>query len=237
MAYIMPQPNRPRPTRESVTMSIDDFEENIPQHVHDAYHELYHHMERDWYGLLELAYEDTIPELDDYAIMPSLIAFNMACERREANAGATAQQNFPLTIRDEIGYDEGVAWLYESDNEEPGEIEARTRILAVLAGFWSQILEQLQRHDRMTMTPFDVAWRLLGRQQQMAQAGEGRMARIDRLLDLLLQEEFAGLFPMVLTKEQWTELFLADFELEDCKILYILEMNYCFIEMPVYRTA
>ncbi|KAG5961199.1 hypothetical protein E4U57_000693 [Claviceps arundinis] len=227
-------PNRPRPTRESVTMSIDDIDENIPRHVHDAFQELHHHMEGDWNGLLELAYGDTLPESDDYAFMPSLIDFSMACERREANEGTTSQ--LPPTIHDEID-DEAVAWLYESDNEEPEVTEARTSILAVLGGFWTQILEQPQRHDQMTMTPFDMVWRLLERQNQMAEAGEGRMARVDRLLDLLLQEEFVGLFPMVLTKEQWAQLFLADFELEDCKMLYILEMQYCLIGMPVYREA
>ncbi|KAG6155266.1 hypothetical protein E4U51_008520 [Claviceps purpurea] len=83
-----------------------------------------------------------------------------------------------------------------------------------------------------------MVWRLLECHQQMAEAGEGDMARTDRLLDLLLKEEFAGLFPMVLTKEQWTQIFLADFEVEDCKMLYVMEMEYYFIvSLPVYRAA
>ncbi|KAG5961198.1 hypothetical protein E4U56_003960 [Claviceps arundinis] len=227
-------PNRPRPTRESVTMSIDDIDEDVPQHVRDAYEELYHHMEGDWYRLLELKSRDTLPEFDEYAIMPSLIDFSVA-SRRETNEGAIAQ--LPPTIRDETGYCETVAWLYESDNEEPESREAKFKIKAVLYDFWYEIREQPQRHDQMTMPPFDMVWRLLERQQQMAEAGEGRMARIDRLLDLLLQEEFAGLFPMILTRWQWAQIFLADFELEDYKMLYILEMQYCFIDLPVYRAA
>ncbi|KAG5967536.1 hypothetical protein E4U57_000694 [Claviceps arundinis] len=198
-------------------MSVHDIDQDTPQHVDDAYHELYNDlyrdMGRDWYGLLELVYGDTFPEFDEYAVMPSLIAFSVACERRQANEGATSQ--LPLTIHDEIGYGEAAACLYESDNEEPDVIEARTRILVILDGFWTQILEHPRRCEPLTMTPFDMVWRLLERQKQMAEAGEGRMARVDRLLDLLLQEEFVGLFPMVLTKEQWAQLFLADFELED----------------------
>ncbi|KAG6110838.1 hypothetical protein E4U31_005273 [Claviceps sp. LM219 group G6] len=154
--------------------------------ITDAYEELYHHIEGDWYALLELAYGDTLPEFDEYAIMPSLIAFSVACERRQANEGATAQ--LPPTIRDEIGYGETVAWLYESDNDEPKLREAKYKIKAGLGDFWYEIREQPQRHEPLTMTPFDMVWRLLERQQQMAEAGEGRMARIDRLLDLLLQE-------------------------------------------------
>ncbi|KAG6109161.1 hypothetical protein E4U13_006086 [Claviceps humidiphila] len=216
-------------------MSIDDIDESIPEHVHDAFQELYHHMEWDWYRLLELKSRDTLPEFDDYAVMPSLIDFSEAYERREANEGAIAQ--FPPTIRDEINYGETVAWLYEHDNEEPELREAKFEITVVLYDFWNEIREQPQRHDQMTMSPFDMVWRLLERQQQMTEAGEGRMARIERLLDLLLQEEFIGLFPMTLTRWQWAQIFLADFELEDCKMLYILEMQYCFIELPVYRAA
>ncbi|KAG6110837.1 hypothetical protein E4U31_005272 [Claviceps sp. LM219 group G6] len=227
--------NRPRPTRESITMSIEDIDENIPRHVHDAYHELYHHLEGDWYRLLELKSGDTLPEFDDYAVMPSLIDFSEACERRRANEGATSQ--LPPTIHDEIGHGETVAWLYELDNEEPELRDAKFEIVVVLYGFWNGIREQPQRHDQMTMPAFDMVWRLLERQQQMAEAGEGRMARIERLLDLLLHEEFTGLFPMTLTRWQWAQIFLADFELEDCKMLYILEMQYCFIDLPVYRAA
>ncbi|KAG6119011.1 hypothetical protein E4U14_005983 [Claviceps sp. LM454 group G7] len=172
-------------------MSIDDIDENIPRHVHDAFQELYHHMEGDWYRLLELKSQDTLPEFDNYAIMPSLIDFSVAYERRKTNEGATAQ--LPPTIRDEIGYGETVAWLYEHDNEEPELREAQFKITAVLYDFWYEIREQPQRHDQMTMPPFDMVWRLLERQQQIAEAGEGRMARIDRLLDLLLQEEFMSL--------------------------------------------
>ncbi|KAG6243333.1 hypothetical protein E4U25_001420 [Claviceps purpurea] len=232
MAYIMP--DRPRPTRESVTVSMDYIYDSIPQHVDDAYQDLYHYMEGDWYALLELAHGDTLPELNDYAVIPSLIAFSMAWERQEADEGDTAQ--LPLIIRDEIRCGEAVAWLYESEDREPELTEVKTQIIA-LGEFWDEIREQPQRHDLMTMTPFDMVWRLLERQKQMAAAGEGHTARIDRLLDLLLQEEFVGLFPMVLTKEQWARIFLADFELEDCKMLYILEMHYCFIELPVFRTA
>ncbi|KAG6286360.1 hypothetical protein E4U09_006768 [Claviceps aff. purpurea] len=228
MADIMP--DRPRPTRESVTVSIDYIYDSIPQHVYDAYQDLYHHMEEDWHRLLELRHGDTLPEADDYAVIPSLIAFSMACERREAD-------EVPLIIRDEIGYGEAVAWLYDSENREPELREVIFQILASVGDFWYQIQEQPQRHDLMTMTPFDMVWRLLERQKQMAEAGEGHTARIDRLLDLLLQEEFVGLFPMVLTRVQWARIFLADFELEDCKMLYILEMQYCFIELPVYRAA
>ncbi|KAG6110835.1 hypothetical protein E4U31_005270 [Claviceps sp. LM219 group G6] len=221
-------------------MSVHDIDQDTPQHVDDTYHELYNDlyrdMGRDWYGLLELKSQDTLPEFDNYAIMPSLIAFSVACERRQANEGATSQ--LPLTIRDEIGYGEAAACLYESDNEEAEVIEARTRILVVLDGFWTQILEHPRRCEPLTMTPFDMVRRLLERQQEIAEAGEGRMARIDRLLDLLLQEEFIGLFPMVLTKEQWAQLFRVDFELEDCKMLYLLEMEYCFIvQFPVYCAA
>ncbi|KAG6020662.1 hypothetical protein E4U40_005938 [Claviceps sp. LM458 group G5] len=223
--------NRPRPTRESVTVSLDEIQNDNPEHVNDAYRELYHDMKGDWLRLLGVAYGDTL----DYATMPILLAFSEAYIRREANeaAGTTAQ----LTLRDEMYYSETAASLYEFDNEEPGGIEARTRILVVLDGFWSRIVEQPQRHEPLTMTLFGMAWRLLGRQQQMAQAGEGRMARIDRLLDLLLREEFAGLFPMMLTKLQWAQIFLAGFELEDCKMLYLLEMQYCLIKEPVYRRA
>ncbi|KAG6129322.1 hypothetical protein E4U12_004743 [Claviceps purpurea] len=232
MAYIMP--DRPRPTRESVTVSMDYIYDSIPQHVDDAYQDLYLHMEGDWYALLELAHGDTLPELNDYAVIPSLIAFSMAWERQGADERDTAQ--LPLIIRDEIRCGEAVAWLYESEDREPELTEVKTQIIA-LGEFWDEIREQPQRHDLMTMTPFDMVWRLLERQKQMAEAGEGHTARIDRLLDLLLQEEFVGLFPMVLTKEQWARIFLADFELEDCKMLYILEMHYCFIELPVFRTA
>ncbi|KAG6131683.1 hypothetical protein E4U38_003829 [Claviceps purpurea] len=227
-------PDRPRPTRESVTVSMDYIYDSIPQHVDDAYQDLYHYMEEDWYALLELAHGDTLPELNDYAVIPSLIAFSMAWERQEADEGDTAQ--LPLIIRDEIRCGEAVAWLYESEDREPELAEVKTQIIA-LGEFWDEIREQPQRHDLMTMTPFDMVWRLLERQKQMAEAGEGHTARIDRLLDLLLQEEFVGLFPMVLTKEQWARIFLGDFELEDCKMLYILEMHYCFIELPVFRTA
>ncbi|KAG5955871.1 hypothetical protein E4U57_007099 [Claviceps arundinis] len=164
--------------------------------------------------------------------MPILLAFSEAYKRREANGGTTAQ----LTLRDEMYYSETAASLYHK-NDEPGMVEAMTRIFVVLDGFWSRIVEQPQRHDQMTMTPFVMVWRLLEIQQQMAEAGEGHTARIDRLLDFLLQEEFAGLFPMVLTKEQWDQIFLADFDVEDCKMLYLLEMQYCFIEEPVYRAA
>ncbi|KAG6286361.1 hypothetical protein E4U09_006769 [Claviceps aff. purpurea] len=255
MAYIMP--DRPRPTRESVTVSMDcvydgilqhvddayhDFLQHVDdayhdflQHVDDAYHDLYHYMEGDWYELLELAHGDTLPVFNDYAVIPSLIAFSMAWERQEADEGDTAQ--LPLIIRDEIRYGESVAWLYESEDREPELREVKTQIMASVGEFWYEIREQPQRHDLMTMTPFDMVWRLLERQKQMAEAGEGHTARIDRLLDLLLQEEFVGLFPMVLTKEQWARIFLADFELEDCKMLYILEMHYCFIELPVILTA
>ncbi|KAG6192592.1 hypothetical protein E4U10_004107 [Claviceps purpurea] len=226
-------PNRPRPTRESVTVSMDGINEDNPEHVGDAYRELYHDMERDWFRLFELAYGDTLPEFDDYATMPILIAFSEAWKRREANEGTTAQ----LTLRDEMYYSEVAASLYEFDHEEPEMVEATARILVGLDGFWSRIVEKPQRHDQMTMTPFAMVWRLLERQKQMAEAGEEPVARIDRLLDLLLKEEFAGLFPMVLTKEQWTQIFLADFEVEDCKMLYLLDMQYCLIEEPVYRTA
>ncbi|KAG6121625.1 hypothetical protein E4U13_004231 [Claviceps humidiphila] len=225
-------PNQPRPTRESVTVSIDDIDEDTPQHVQDAYDQLYHHMEGDWHGLLELAYGDTLPESDEYDTMPILLAFSEAYKRREANGGTTAQ----LTLRDEMYYSETAASLYHN-NDEPGMVEAMTRIFVVLDGFWSRIVEQPQRHDQMTMTPFVMVWRLLEIQQQMAEAGEGNTARIDRLLDFLLQEEFAGLFPMLLTKEQWNQIFLADFEVEDCKMLYLLDMQYCLIEEPVYRVA
>ncbi|KAG5931957.1 hypothetical protein E4U59_007811 [Claviceps monticola] len=233
MAYSMP--NRQRPTRESVTVSIDYFYEDIPQHVDHAYQELYRHMEGDWIRLLELAYGDMLPELDDYAAIPRLIAFGMACKRREAGEGDTMQP--PPTIRDVIDQDETIAWLYESENKEPELREATSEILGLVDDFWYGLQEQPQRHELSTMTPFDMVKRLLERQKQMAEAGEGHTARIDRLLDLLLQDEFAGLFPMVLTKEQWTQIFLADFEFEDCKILYILEMQYCFIELPIYRAT
>ncbi|KAG6061840.1 hypothetical protein E4U17_007267 [Claviceps sp. LM77 group G4] len=213
--------------------NIDNVYNECPDHVWVAFQRLYRHMEGDWYVLLKLAYGDTLPELDGYAIMPSLIAFRMACERREADERNTTQ--LPLTIRDEneIDYGETVASLH--DLEDPGLQDMRWEFLTVLSDFWVQIKEQPQRYEPLTMTPFDMVWRLLERQQQMTEADEGRMTRIDRLLDLLLQEEFAGLFPMVLTKEQWAQIFLAGFELEDCKILYILEMQYCFIEMPVIR--
>ncbi|KAG6179470.1 hypothetical protein E4U36_005592 [Claviceps purpurea] len=233
MADIMP--DQPRPTRESVTVSIDYIYDSIPQHVEDAYQDLYHHMEGDWHRLLELRHGDTLPEFDDYAVIPSLIAFSMACERREADEGDTAQ--LPLIIRDEIGYGEAVAWLYESENRDPELREVIFQILASVGDFWHQIREHPRRHEPLTMIPFHMVWRLLERQKQMAEAGEGHTARTDRLLGLLLQEEFVGLFPMVLTKEQWARIFLADFELEDCKMLYILEMQYCFIELPVYRAA
>ncbi|KAG6188578.1 hypothetical protein E4U27_007067 [Claviceps purpurea] len=233
MAYIMP--DRPRPTRESVTVSMDYIYDSIPQHVDDAYQDLYHYMEGDWHELLELAHGDTLPEFNDYAVIPSLIAFSMAYERLETDEGDTAQLR--LIIRDEIGYGESVAWLYESEDREPELREVKFQITGFMAEFWYEIREQPQRHDLMTMTPFDMVWRLLERQKQMAEAGEGHTARIDRLLGLLLQEEFVGLFPMVLTKEQWARIFLGDFELEDCKMLYILEMHYCFIELPVFRTA
>ncbi|KAG6301034.1 hypothetical protein E4U45_003524 [Claviceps purpurea] len=231
MAYVMP--NGPRPTRESVTLSMYYIDEDIPEHVDDAYQDLYLHMEGDWYALLELAHGDTLLEFDDYAVFPSLIAFSMACERREADEGDTAQLR--LIIRDEILYGEAVAWLYESEDREPELTEAKSQIMGFVGDFWYAIGEQHQRHDLTTMTPFDMVWRLLECHQQMAAAGEGHTARIDRLLDLLVQEEFLGLFPMMLTKEQWARIFLADFELENCKMLYILEMQYCFIELPVFR--
>ncbi|KAG6106394.1 hypothetical protein E4U14_004625 [Claviceps sp. LM454 group G7] len=223
--------NQPRPTRESITVSIDDIDEDTPQHVEDAYDQLYHDMEGDWHGLLELAYGDTLPESDEYDTMPILLAFSEAYKRREANGETTAQ----LTLRDEMYYSETAASLYH--NEEPEMVEAMTRIFVVLDRFWSRIVEQPQRHDQMTMTPFVMVWRLLEIQQQMAEAGEGHAARIGRLLYFLLQEEFVGLFPMVLTKEQWDQIFLADFEVEDCKMLYLLDMQYCLIEEPVYRAA
>ncbi|KAG6188580.1 hypothetical protein E4U25_001419 [Claviceps purpurea] len=225
-------PNRPRPTRESVTVYIAEFDGDNTEHINDAYHELYQHMEGDWHGLLQLAYGDTLPEFDDHATMPMLLAFSEAWKRRKANEGTTAQ----LTLRHEMYYSVAAS-LYEFRNEEPEMIEARTKIFVVLDGFWSRILQQPQRHDPLTMTPFAMVWRLLECHQQMAAAGEGHTARIDRLLDLLLKEEFAGLFPMVLTKEQWAQIFLADFELEDCKMLYILEMQYCLITEPVYRVG
>ncbi|KAG5925411.1 hypothetical protein E4U60_000511 [Claviceps pazoutovae] len=233
MAYRMS--NRPRPTRESVTVSIDYIYESIPQHVDDAYQELYYLMEEDWYGLLALAHGGTLLVIDDYAILPSLIAFSMACERREAEEGEIAQ--LPLILRYDTGYGKTIDWLYEYENQEPGLRQAMYEILKSLGDFWYKIREQPQRHEPLTTTPFNMVWRLLERQKQMAEAGEGHMARIDRLLDLLLQGEFAGLFPMVLTTVQWTRIFLADFELEDCKMLYTLEMQYCFIELPVYRAA
>ncbi|KAG6061844.1 hypothetical protein E4U17_007271 [Claviceps sp. LM77 group G4] len=226
---------RPRPTRESVTVSLDEIDNDNPEHVQETYRELYRGMKTDWVELLSLAYGDTLTELGGYETMPTLFASSEAYIRREAGEaeGTTAQ----FTLRDEMFYSETVASLYEFDNEEPGVIEARTRILVVLDGFWSRIVAQPQRHEPLTMTPFDMVWRLLERQQQMAEAGEDRMTRIDRLLDLLLQEEFAGLFPMVLTKQQWVQIFLAGFELEYCKMLYLLEMQYCIIEEPVYRAA
>ncbi|KAG6199707.1 hypothetical protein E4U35_006528 [Claviceps purpurea] len=241
MAYRMS--TRPRPTREDVTVvrpvddidDIDDIdEEDTPQHVDDAYHHLYHEMEEDWCGLLDLAHGDTLPVIDDCSTEPIgiLLTFSEAYKRREANEGTTAQ----LTLHGEMYYIDAATWLYK--DEEPEMIEARTKIFVVLDGFWSRIVEKPQRHEQMTMTPFAMVWRLLECHQQMAEAGEGDMARTDRLLDLLLKEEFAGLFPMVLTKEQWTQIFLADFEVEDCKMLYVMEMEYYFIvSLPVYRAA
>ncbi|KAG6285097.1 hypothetical protein E4U09_007473 [Claviceps aff. purpurea] len=201
----------------------------------DAYHHLYHEMEGDWCDLLDLAHGDTLPVIDDCFTEPIgiLLTFSEACERRWANE-APAQ----LYLRQEAGYIDAAAWLYDDEEPETEMIEARTKIFVVLDGFWSRILQQPQRHEKMTMTPFVMVWRLLECHQKMAEAGEGHTARIDRLLDLLLKEEFAGLFPMVLTKEQWTQIFLADFEVEDCKMLYVMEMEYYFIvQLPVYRAA
>ncbi|KAG5953807.1 hypothetical protein E4U58_000284 [Claviceps cyperi] len=225
-------PNQPRPTRESLTVSIDEIDQGLDERLDHAFYEMYIDLEEDWYTILELEYGDTLPVVEGYDMMPTLIALSEACKRREAIDGA-----FPeLTLHDEIGYGMSAGWLYQEN--EPELLEARTKILVILDSFWTKILKHPRRHEPLTMTPFDMARRLLERQKQMAEAGEGRMAQIDRLLDLLLQEELVGLFPMVLTKEQWVQLFLADFELEDCKILYILEMEYFFVvQLPVYRAA
>ncbi|KAG6089552.1 hypothetical protein E4U15_002372 [Claviceps sp. LM218 group G6] len=238
------------PTRESVTIvrpasftivrPVDDTEEDTPCYISFVYEAMYEMLEENWRVILHRAHGDEFPEIDDCFTAPIgfLRAFSEACERRWANEPPAEPY-----LRGEFLFFEAASYLYDytgsdEEAEELEMVEARTKIFVILDGFWSRILQQPQRREEMTMTTFDMVWQLLERQKQMAQAGEGHAARIDRLLDLLLQEEFASLFPMVLTNDQWDEIFLADFDVEDCKMLYVIEMEYCFIvQVPVYRAA
>ncbi|KAG5991437.1 hypothetical protein E4U52_003625 [Claviceps spartinae] len=235
------------PTRESVTIvrpasftivrPADDTEEDTPCYISFVYEAMYQMLEENWCDILDLAHGDTLPEIDDCftETIGFLRAFSEACERRWANEPPAEPY-----LRHEISFFEAASYLYDYPIDEDAEelVEARTKIFVILDGFWSRILQQPQRREEMTMTTFEMVWQLLERQKQMAQAGEGHAARIDRLLDLLLREEFAALFPMVLTNDQWDEIFLADFDVEDCKMLYVMEMEYCFIvQVPVYRAA
>ncbi|KAG5935869.1 hypothetical protein E4U59_005320 [Claviceps monticola] len=205
--------DRPRQLRQSLT---------IEDRVEGVFDQLYADMEALWTSLFSEEFPGYAGERST-VVCPALIAFCEALERRDVleeereihnlnvhlkNTGAAAYYNVVLTN--------------DRYNDAEGAM-TEARLLDALDGFWYIIMRRLQRHERMMMTAFDLVWRLLERRKQMAEAG---LAEVYGLLDLLLSEEFRGLFPMLLTTDQWNQLFQVGFSEEDCKILFLLEIHY-----------
>ncbi|KAG5962328.1 hypothetical protein E4U57_007098 [Claviceps arundinis] len=191
-------------------------------HVEGVFDELYADMEALWKSLFSEEFPGYAGERST-VVCPALIAFCEAFERRDIleEERELHRLNVPLRNPRAAAYYNVVLANDRYTDADGAMTEAR--LLDALGGFWDIIMGRLQRHEGMTMTAFDLVWRLLERRKQMAEAG---VAEVYGLLDFLLSEEFRGLFPMLLTTDQWNQLLQVGFDVEDCKILFLLEMHY-----------
>ncbi|KAG6150474.1 hypothetical protein E4U50_005187 [Claviceps purpurea] len=205
--------DRPSQFRQSLT---------IEDRVEGVFDQLYADMEALWTSLFSEEFPGYAGERST-VVCPALIAFCQAFERRDVLEEEREIHNLNVPLRNpRAAAYYNVVLANDRYNDAEGAM-TEARLLDALGGVWHIIMGRLQRHEGMTMTAFDLVWRLLERRKQMAEAG---FAEVYRLLDLLLSEEFRGLFPMLLTTAQWNELFQVGFDEEDCKILFLLEMHY-----------
>ncbi|KAG6061839.1 hypothetical protein E4U17_007266 [Claviceps sp. LM77 group G4] len=207
--------DRPRQFRQSLT---------IEDRVEGVFDELYANMEALWTSLFSEDFPGYAGERST-VVCPVLIAFCQAFERHDVllEERELRALNVPLRNPRATAY-YSVVLANDRYNDAEGAM-TEARLLDALGGFWHIVMGRLHRHEGMEMTAFDLVCRLLERRKQRADAG---VADAYGLLDLLLSEEFGGLFPMLLTTDQWKELSRVDsgFEEEDCKLLFLLEMHY-----------
>ncbi|KAG5956421.1 hypothetical protein E4U58_006593 [Claviceps cyperi] len=205
--------DRPRQFRQS--LAVEDRVEGV-------FDELYADMEVLWTRFFSEEFPGYAGERSTVDC-PALIAFCEAFERRDVLEEERELRNLNVPLRNpQAAAYYNVVLANDRYNDAEGAM-TEARLLDALGGFWYIIMGRLQRHEGMRMTAFDLVWRLLECRKQMAEAG---WAGVYGLLDLLLSEEFRGLFPMLLTIDQWNQLFQVGFDEEDCKILFLLEMHY-----------
>ncbi|KAG6089554.1 hypothetical protein E4U15_002374 [Claviceps sp. LM218 group G6] len=204
--------------------------DGVLDHVERANNELSD--ERDWLWTNMLSGDD--PEYigaTSAVVCPALHAFCEAFEQRERKANeaeeaATARQGgLPpgesLNMALQPPHDAALHAMGPTNNDAE-EVTADT---ITLNKFWWLLLARKRYWHRQEETPvntFVKAWQLLERRQQMAEAG---MAEMYWLVELLLQEEFADIFPTNFAPEHWYQLLQADFQEEDCKILFLLDFD------------
>ncbi|KAG6032404.1 hypothetical protein E4U19_007474 [Claviceps sp. Clav32 group G5] len=186
--------------------------------------------EMDWFW--EVMFSGEYPEDPgerSAVVCPALHAFCEAFERHEANerAAAAARGCIPPgeyhntalhTPHDAAFHAMGPT------NNSYNIGEAVTADTITLNRFWMLLRaqERWHRQEETHGNTFVKAWELLERRQEMADVG---MAEMDWFPVLLLREEFAGIFPTYFTVEQWYRLLQANFHEEDCKILFLLDLD------------
>ncbi|KAG6135732.1 hypothetical protein E4U28_005245 [Claviceps purpurea] len=167
---------------------------------------------------------------EGYAVVcPALHAFCEAFERHEAKEEAARRGGLPLGEFYNTAFPSPrYAALHAMGpmRDSYNDTEDVTADTIILDRFWWLYLQRLQRQEETPVNTFVKAWLLLERREEMTETGMGRMAEVDRLLELLIDEEFAGLFPLTFAPEKWCRLLDADFSKEDCKILFLLHLDY-----------
>ncbi|KAG6061838.1 hypothetical protein E4U17_007265 [Claviceps sp. LM77 group G4] len=219
--------DRPRQSRR-----VLDHIEGVFDCIHGA--SRYNRLPGEWDRLWTNMFSGEYPELPgklSAVYYPALHAFCEAIEQNEAHerAAAAAQRGMPPGEPHNTAFQtpHGAAFYAMGPIADPYNVgEAVTTDTITLNKFWLRLQapEGWQRQEETPVNTFDKAWLLLERRQQMAEAG---MPEMKWFLVLLLQEEFAGIFPTNFTAEQWYRLLQANFHEEDCKILFLLDLDRC----------
>ncbi|KAG6029164.1 hypothetical protein E4U40_000659 [Claviceps sp. LM458 group G5] len=170
-------------------------------------------------------------------VCSALHPFCEAFERREARvekekvAAAARRGDLPpgephnTALQPSHGHDAALHTIGPK-NDTSNDDKVVTADTMTLDRFWSLLLDYWQRREGIwdPTTTFDKLREVLQRRKEMAKAG---IVALDFLLEMLMGEfgaQHAYLFPTMLTPEQWCQL-LADFSREDCKILFLLDLD------------